>query len=1242
MDNIITNAFNYSDFLSGTVDPRTGRYNFQISLGKIIGGLLEGPEIEFSIKYSFLSNENFGFGKGWFSNLSRYSHRLKTLFLGQGKSFYIENYQVNKELDIRYANLNEFKCYVSDDNRIIISYKSGIKEYLNCYGFLEKIEQFDGRALAIEYYQPIDKGRIKSISDDMGQSISFIYKAGEVLIKKNGVELLSLRISDEQLKSVTLVDNAKFIFQYREINTFKVLKSIIHPSGATESLTYDSEGLRTPEGCPVSTIPAVINHRIYGRDIEEQNKRYEYSRQNYLGFAAGAKYVEGRDNLYERSQDYLYSSNEYIGDKKIARTYNRFHLLIQEKVIDCRKNFTITTREITYVADPQLPFIEQPATYSLPVNDSTTYYNQDGDCSSENYTYEYDDYGNIIKSTDPIGRTECIHYYLAAGELGCPPSPTSVPIFIKEKILYPSSKYSNESIHVIKHLYIYKAYQRYSRDSSYPLLDTEVVQTIDNKAVLKRKTDYYNTDELTGIYGKIRSETVQVGSRITKDDYRYTVRDNELVISFICSVNGEEKYQESTTFNLSNGKKVETTDRNGIVSQFVHDSLMRTTVERTYVGSPYQSEVTYEYVFGTDEQYIKKTDHVGRIEKYYIDSLGRVIFVYKDDSGQGLKKYQSMTYDSLGCLSSLTEYETDLNQEEYSYSTQFEYDILGHQCKKTLPSGMSYITHYDKANRTKTTYLRSVNGKEIEIEKCQFDEAQNEIKNESLSKVSHRKYNGFGLVVEEKGTYKDPVRYQYDEVGRVTNEVIGNEFSVYKNYDSASLEEYVTELKVNNIVIGSREYDHLGRILVESRYGLPAVHYSYEANWLEPVSLKYINETIERTLDTSLGKVLHEASHSGDISIERQYLQPEGELKSVKNSYTQKNMTYYKNGLLKSIQQDNRYLEYEYSRQGNVLKRTDYFGNTECRLYNASGHLSEIHIGQHKGCFSYNEYDLLSEELIVTAEGDRINHQLYYDSLLRLEKKISLLNNAIVCQQSFVYDEYSQIVGKSIINENGEKTYEFFIYDALGRLTEYSVEGVDAPCFRDSAEIIQKQNYVYNALGDITFTTTVYFKDGVSCKDIQEFNYHEQYLGQLTSILYNSNNVVDIEYDVNGNLLRDDQGFQYQYNSLNQVSDVLNPSGHKLASYHYDGFGNQVACIEQDRPPHYRYFDQQDLINEKQEGFISYSLKGHCGMLFRAIDGEGDRQRIDLFVTNHQDSPIYSIQNKIVRKKSYQPFGSFC
>ncbi|WP_027706703.1 RHS repeat domain-containing protein [Zooshikella ganghwensis] len=1237
---IITNAYNYSDFLSGTVDPRTGIYSFQIILGKIIGSFLEGPELEFSIRYSFLSNEDFGFGKGWLSNLSRYNHRLKTLILGYGKSYHVDTYQVGEELNIRYGNSNEFRAHVKPDGRIVISYKSGIKEYLNCYGFLEKIEQLDGRSLIIEYKMPSDRGKIKSISDNKGQSISFTYMAGEVLVEKNTQKQLAVRISDKQLKSVKLSDEEKFIFQYRKINSYYVLKSIIHPSGATESLTYDLEGLRTPEGCLMSTLPAIINHRIYGSDINEQNKRYEYSRHNYLGFSAGAKYVEGRDNLYERSQDYLYTSYEYTENKKISRTYNRFHLLIQEEVTDYHKNITISNREISYLCDPQVPFSQQPPTYSLPVKDKTTYYNQNGDSFSESYTYEYDDYGNITKSTDPFGRTECIDYYLAEGESGCPPSPTNVPIFIKQRVTYPSSKYLDGSEHVVMNCYTYKAYQRYTNDYSYPLLDTEVVKTINNKIILKRKTDYYTADTTNGIHGKIKSETVQVGLRIAKDNYKYTIRNNEITISYIYSINDNKKYQESTVFNLSHGNKVETRDRNGIISQFEYDIFMRPTIERTYVGTSYQSEIVYNYSFGAKEKYIRKTDSVGCIEQYNIDCLGRVICIYKNSIGCRLEKYQSMTYDYLGNVSSVTKYDTDINQDEYQYTTQYEYDIWGNQCKKILPSGLIYETVHDKPNKTKTVYLKSLNGNKVEIEACQFNEDNQEITNKSQGKTSYRKYNGTGLLVEESGTYEGVVRYEYDEIGRVVSETIGDNFTVKKCYDTDSLDEYVTELKVNNVLVGSRSYDYLGRVIVESKYGLPETNYNYKDSWLEPISIKYNNITIQRTLDKSFGKVVHENSNTGDIAIEYQYTLPECELKSVKNSHSQKNLTYYNNGLLKSIQQDGRCLEYVYSRQGNVLKRTDFFGNTEYRLYNTSGYLSEINTGLQKCYFRYNEFDLPSEELIIVSDGERLNHQLYYDSELRFEKKISLLNNTIICQQAFIYDKYSQLVGKSVINETGDKTLEFYVYDNLGRLTEYSAEGVDAARFRDNNEPIKTQQYTYNELGDIKSTTTTYLKDGVLCKDIQEFKYHEDHQGQITSLQYNNSEIINIEYDLNGNLIRDEKGFQYKYNSLNQVSEVLSASGDKLASYRYDGLGNQITCIGHDKPPHHRYFDQQDLINESQGEYVSYSLNGNNGILFRAIDNEGEKQRIDFLVTNHQYSPIYSIQNKTIRKKNYQPFGS--
>jgi hypothetical protein len=60
-----SNAFNFSEFLSSGVDPRTGMFTANL---KIFGSVLHkssGQGLQLSIGYSPMNTQDSGFGRGW-------------------------------------------------------------------------------------------------------------------------------------------------------------------------------------------------------------------------------------------------------------------------------------------------------------------------------------------------------------------------------------------------------------------------------------------------------------------------------------------------------------------------------------------------------------------------------------------------------------------------------------------------------------------------------------------------------------------------------------------------------------------------------------------------------------------------------------------------------------------------------------------------------------------------------------------------------------------------------------------------------------------------------------------------------------------------------------------------------------------------------------------------------------------------------------------------------------------------
>ena len=77
-----SDALSFSSFRRGTVDPRTGSFNYAIPVARITGNRRRGPSLDLVLKHNHFSSRNEGFGAGWSLGLSKFfkdNDRMKLL-----------------------------------------------------------------------------------------------------------------------------------------------------------------------------------------------------------------------------------------------------------------------------------------------------------------------------------------------------------------------------------------------------------------------------------------------------------------------------------------------------------------------------------------------------------------------------------------------------------------------------------------------------------------------------------------------------------------------------------------------------------------------------------------------------------------------------------------------------------------------------------------------------------------------------------------------------------------------------------------------------------------------------------------------------------------------------------------------------------------------------------------------------------------------------------------------------------
>ncbi|UFH48279.1 hypothetical protein [Pseudomonas sp. KNUC1026] len=130
---IHSNAFNFSSFLQGGVDPRTGLYTCSLALPDLKANALRGPVLPMRLSYSPMSNMNAGFGAGWDLNLTCFepdgNHMLN---LHTGERFKVTGSGATPEILER--KLLNFKFHQDSDTEWRVIHLNGLVEYLESMG----------------------------------------------------------------------------------------------------------------------------------------------------------------------------------------------------------------------------------------------------------------------------------------------------------------------------------------------------------------------------------------------------------------------------------------------------------------------------------------------------------------------------------------------------------------------------------------------------------------------------------------------------------------------------------------------------------------------------------------------------------------------------------------------------------------------------------------------------------------------------------------------------------------------------------------------------------------------------------------------------------------------------------------------------------------------------------------------------------------------------------------------------
>lgn len=130
MQNIYSNAFNFSSFISSGVDPRTGQYTAAVNIIKLKSFNLDDISMDVAVRFSPFNTLNVGFGNGWDITTSRLDMSRRILVTSEGEQYRCEALIAGVEIKFIDKKVRNLRATMVNASTIRLHYKSGMTETL--------------------------------------------------------------------------------------------------------------------------------------------------------------------------------------------------------------------------------------------------------------------------------------------------------------------------------------------------------------------------------------------------------------------------------------------------------------------------------------------------------------------------------------------------------------------------------------------------------------------------------------------------------------------------------------------------------------------------------------------------------------------------------------------------------------------------------------------------------------------------------------------------------------------------------------------------------------------------------------------------------------------------------------------------------------------------------------------------------------------------------------------------------
>ncbi len=1121
-----SNAFNFKKIWGTEIDPRTGILSAHVKAGNLLSNWGHGPNIDLEINYSsnaYADTDKLGYGWKW--NLTYFNPITHQLTTSTGQNFYLQQ-KNNSQWFPLYHKLKDI-LIMTDKNHLVITYANGLRETLDDAGYETSLEQQNGWSVHFSY-QP-GTHLLQSVTDDEHHSILLNYKENyiKVISKNSEGQPVSVLICKKKgkVRAVKLpVQNNDDRYSIRFYYTGHLITQVSYPTGLKKTFTYncnDEMKIRMPVNAATVSLCVVSGKTVdpgAGQPLMITHYRYTQTNSNehnYLGFNAGLEQHIStfKDMLFEAPVSYTYRTLEDNGITQEIRTYNKYHLLIDDQQISDHTWHKLSEVQSLFCRTDQRDgcahssFADLPATYSQPLKIVTKLWD-DKDTSGlpaiTSETSQYDQQGRVVSHTDSYGRLTKIHYCPTSGDTACPAAPKEWPFsnLTESAVLYPAHTDDSATVYlppVITYNYYRKQPNRFG-NGYILIMDHQIQRSGQQYRITTRR--YYQDKSNAFNYGLLK-QTIFTGNikpsaklaSVIQDYYYTKSTDNRSKTTWSAiELNTNKKRLSSyITTSLFTNHVLQNIDASGQnVTRHHYDLWDRLIQTDTTVGTPFASSNHYQYTISPLLNQVLVTAANGMQSKVIFDGAGRQLMTFdeavsaagKAMSGHWILKDKT-TYDQYGRSASQSVYLFDASNKLYALTTTQEYDDSGRVKKIHLPDQETAVTLYNDTDRCVVSYQKSSSGKRSAVSVVKSNLLYKPVRQwvlpanddplPSLKTICARKnlqtasskirlsqmtYDGFGRLIKSTDPMGHIVKKHYNAPGQLTDvtDPVGDKIHYVYDLTGHTIQSWAQPVSGGNYLLSSAKYNAAGELLWKAGEDGQHTIFTY-SEYGKPV---YSTSPAGHTATVKYNQLGLPVATFLDGKLQSQFTYDHVTMLITR----QQDMTgtaefiYDDDGLIRQQlhKEKNGYLNYNlywyYDNNRRSISVTDISKNKTQTVYDVFGRVTNTLYQQDyskkKQILSTFTYDDFSR--VVTIQyGSGMHRSVHYDHLDHADTVTDTLNNTLLSRWSFHYDLLDNIIEKTYQTMNQIASFHYQ-YDALNNLVRMtcSSTSANALCPRDT------------------------------------------------------------------------------------------------------------------------------------------------------------------------------------------------